>query len=395
LRGRGGLSNSIDDRATSTKATLIQYLPNNGTSDIAPPSITLNGGSTIDLNLGGIYVELGATATDNVDGNITQSIIIGGDVVDTENVGTYEVTYNVTDAAGNAAAEVVRTVNVIESVANNPADANINLALLPDAILSGTVTAGRGTPQAILYDPSKDDYFVRTSYNEYGVAFRQNLGRPNAEDGFRWQVGWDSPKLINYITFGGTYSNQPQPNALWRISYLRNGTWTEIEQGRGGWIDSGIYEWGGASQSPIEADALRVQVYSDGNSDLVSIHLRGRGGLSNSIDDRATSTKATLIQYLPPTSVTGRTVEGPLNSMVLYPNPATVETTMSFDRPTTVGTIQVFDVTGRLVQTIKGGLIDQRGTPVNVQELPVGVYYIKAIDDSGIQFQQQLLIRQQ
>ena len=83
------------------------------------------------------------------------------------------------------------------------------------------------------------------------------------------------------------------------MSYLRNGNWTVIEQGRGGWIDRGIYEWGGASQPPVEAEALRVQLYSDGNSDLVSIHIRGRGGLSRYNDDRSTVTKATLIQYLP------------------------------------------------------------------------------------------------
>ncbi|MBO6605451.1 immunoglobulin-like domain-containing protein [Psychroserpens sp.] len=81
--------------------------------DTEAPVITLNGASTIDLNVGETYTELGATATDNVDGNLTSSIVIGGDVVNTAVAGTYLVTYNVSDAAGNAATEVVRTVNVI------------------------------------------------------------------------------------------------------------------------------------------------------------------------------------------------------------------------------------------------------------------------------------------
>ena len=34
--------------------------------------------------------------------------------VDTTALGSYTVTYNVSDAAGNAAVEVVRTVNVVE-----------------------------------------------------------------------------------------------------------------------------------------------------------------------------------------------------------------------------------------------------------------------------------------
>ncbi|VAW88832.1 hypothetical protein MNBD_GAMMA17-2053, partial [hydrothermal vent metagenome] len=45
-------------------------------------------------------------------------------LVDTANPGTYEVTYNVSDAAGNVATEVVRTVNVITTVSNNPDDSD-------------------------------------------------------------------------------------------------------------------------------------------------------------------------------------------------------------------------------------------------------------------------------
>ncbi|MFD2822446.1 immunoglobulin-like domain-containing protein [Lacinutrix iliipiscaria] len=81
--------------------------------DIEAPVITLNGASTLNLNVGETYTELGATATDNIDGNLTSSIVVGGDTVNTSLGGTYVVTYNVSDAAGNAAAEVIRTVNVI------------------------------------------------------------------------------------------------------------------------------------------------------------------------------------------------------------------------------------------------------------------------------------------
>ena len=82
--------------------------------DTEAPVITLNGASTINLNVGSTYSELGATASDNVDGDLTSSIVIGGDTVDPNVTGTYLVTYNVSDAAGNAAVEVIRTVNVTE-----------------------------------------------------------------------------------------------------------------------------------------------------------------------------------------------------------------------------------------------------------------------------------------
>ena len=80
--------------------------------DTTPPVITLIGSNPIDIEQGETYIEQGATATDNVDGDITANIVIGGDTVDINTVGTYVVTYNVSDAAGNAAVEVTRTVNV-------------------------------------------------------------------------------------------------------------------------------------------------------------------------------------------------------------------------------------------------------------------------------------------
>ena len=85
----------------------------------------------------------------------------------------------------------------------------------------------------------------------------------------------------------------------------------------------------------------------------------------------------------------------PQNDLTIYPNPASVETTLSFAQPTIVSTIQVFDVTGRLVRTIKGGLIDYKGTPINVLEIPTGTYFVKTIDNTGVEFQQQMLIQRQ
>ncbi|MDD5569067.1 MAG: DUF5011 domain-containing protein, partial [Candidatus Pacebacteria bacterium] len=79
--------------------------------DLEAPVITLNGNATVDVIIGGTYTDAGATATDNVDGNITANIIASG-TVDTATVGTYTINYNVSDAAGNPAVQVTRTVNV-------------------------------------------------------------------------------------------------------------------------------------------------------------------------------------------------------------------------------------------------------------------------------------------
>ncbi len=165
--------------------------------DEIAPVIMLVGDNPLELNVGDTYEEFGATATDNAsdDSNLSEDIIIDASLVDTSIAGNYEVSYNVSDFAGNPAIEVVRMVNVNapSGMSDNDPDDSINLALLDEAILSGSVSNGRGTPDAILYDPLLQDYRMRTNWNEYGVNFGENLGRPDADNGFLWQVDISLP----------------------------------------------------------------------------------------------------------------------------------------------------------------------------------------------------------
>jgi len=80
--------------------------------DTTAPVITMVGSSSIDINVGATYTDAGATALDNYDGNITGNITTTNSV-NTSIAGSYTVKYNVSDSEGNAATEVVRTVNVI------------------------------------------------------------------------------------------------------------------------------------------------------------------------------------------------------------------------------------------------------------------------------------------
>ncbi|MEL7147004.1 MAG: DUF5011 domain-containing protein, partial [Bacteroidota bacterium] len=83
-------------------------------NDVVAPVITLIGDAVVNLTVGDEFTDPGATATDNADGDISANIMVGGDNVDTGTAGAYVITYNVSDAAGNAAQEVTRTVNVTE-----------------------------------------------------------------------------------------------------------------------------------------------------------------------------------------------------------------------------------------------------------------------------------------
>jgi hypothetical protein len=87
--------------------------------DTISPVITILGSNPINLNVGDVYSDLGATATDNIDGDLTSKIITVNPV-DTSIAGTYIVKYSVSDKAGNAAVEKTRTVKVSPVVIPNP-----------------------------------------------------------------------------------------------------------------------------------------------------------------------------------------------------------------------------------------------------------------------------------
>ncbi|MDA9028946.1 DUF5011 domain-containing protein, partial [Flavobacteriaceae bacterium] len=86
--------------------------------DTTPPVITLTGEPSVTVEVGTSYTDAGATASDNIDGDITNNIITVN-TVDTAIVASYTVTYNASDASGNAAVEVTRTVNVVDTFSQN------------------------------------------------------------------------------------------------------------------------------------------------------------------------------------------------------------------------------------------------------------------------------------
>ena len=80
--------------------------------DKEPPKITLNGNSETSVYLGRTYVEKGAKAQDNMDGDLSDKIQVSGNV-DGNTLGTYEIKYTVSDKSGNEAVET-RKVKVTE-----------------------------------------------------------------------------------------------------------------------------------------------------------------------------------------------------------------------------------------------------------------------------------------
>ena len=85
------------------------------TEDSIAPVITLLGDATVSIEVGDTYIDAGATAKDNYDGDITSNIVTVSNV-DTAILGSYTVTYDVTDVNGNAADTVTRIVSVEDAL---------------------------------------------------------------------------------------------------------------------------------------------------------------------------------------------------------------------------------------------------------------------------------------
>ena len=83
--------------------------------DTVPPTIQLNGSSNIVMEVHALYIEQNATASDSVDGNLTDSIVINQNDLNTSKVGIYTVIYSVEDNSSNRA-EANRTVQIVDTI---------------------------------------------------------------------------------------------------------------------------------------------------------------------------------------------------------------------------------------------------------------------------------------
>ncbi|MBD3418510.1 MAG: DUF5011 domain-containing protein [Chitinivibrionales bacterium] len=95
------------NRSTASRTIIVSRM-----DDVTPPDLQLNGKSSVTVYYGDPYVEFGATAKDNVDGNLNSNIAIAG-AVQTDSLGQYQVVYSVKDAAGNLATKI-RLVTVTD-----------------------------------------------------------------------------------------------------------------------------------------------------------------------------------------------------------------------------------------------------------------------------------------
>ncbi len=124
---RGGMlvdfnnDDSLDLIMAGPEATVVEIHANNGLGklglgDRIAPVLQLVGETSMSLAAGASFVDPGFAAEDDIDGDVSDSVLVKG-VVNTSVVGTYTLSYTVADRAGNqASASRVITVGIREGL---------------------------------------------------------------------------------------------------------------------------------------------------------------------------------------------------------------------------------------------------------------------------------------
>ena len=139
--GSYSVTYDISDSGGNAAAQVVRTV---NVVDTTPPVITLAGGDlTIECHIG-TFAEPGFSASDTCEGDLTGAVVVGGDTVDASVLGTYVITYDVTDSAGNAAPQATRTVTVQDTTAPQitcPDDLVVSAQSPLGAIVTYVVTA--------------------------------------------------------------------------------------------------------------------------------------------------------------------------------------------------------------------------------------------------------------
>ena len=241
----GGISGFIhaQDNINGTRGFLVDKVVmtqgNTLNEDTTVPVITLLGDDPVTIEVGNTYIDAGATAADNYDGDITSSIVTISNV-DTAVVGTYTVRYDVSDAAGNSAVTVIRNVNVIEdSVA--PVITTVDFTL-EEGYVQGALDSNPdwgGSNWFVNPTPGTERAETTGGYSwaRWGTPFIVSDTEISFEVHFRFNIDLPAGKLISRFGFNDNGSSSGTIANI-QLSTLNDGSLSIRKQGNTP-VDSG------------------------------------------------------------------------------------------------------------------------------------------------------------
>ena len=153
-------------------------------ADTTPPVISITGSASITISEGDTYTDAGATATDDVSGDLTSSIVTTNPV-DTSTPGTYTVTYTVTDAAGNTTS-IGRMITVLAAPSAETYTINVTASNASNYTLSGSDRNGSvsgSDPSVAINIGDTINFAVNASGHPFYLKTVQGTGTSNLISG--------------------------------------------------------------------------------------------------------------------------------------------------------------------------------------------------------------------
>jgi serine protease len=258
--GSYALSYNVNDAAGNSARVVTRTVNVTLSADTTRPVISLIGNQTISVVQGTSFNDPGATASDNRDGNITNTIAKSGSV-NTAQVGSYTLSYNVSDAAGNKATTVTRQVNVILGSDNTPPV----ITLLGNKTISIVQGVSFNDPGATASD--NRDGNITNSITKSGNVNTAQVGSYTLSYNVRDTAGNDASTIQRTVNVTSASSNLPgitldkstyQQSESVQISYKNSTDDTD-------WV--GIYQAGTIESSCSTSGAYLTYQYATGASD--------------------------------------------------------------------------------------------------------------------------------
>ncbi len=244
-----------------------------------------------------------------------------------------------------------------------------------------------------------ETFVTDTYFNTGNTLDRPQTGLPEPYQSFRYSPS----QQMSY--------NIPIPDGEYTVNLYFAELWFGATGGGSGGVGSRVFDVnieGVLAEDNLDifaevgADAMLMKTHTvTVTGGVLNIDFDSRnevGGerhpIINAIEVLSISTQTNNNQFFAAKGV-GADIIGLNNvEMQLFPNPAQEHTTVSFSSAITIDAITIFDIHGRLIQTISGNHVSKaNGNVVNVDTFSPGMYIIRAKDTAGNTYQKQLVVR--
>jgi PKD repeat protein len=175
--------------------------------DTIRPVVHLIGMGTLNIEAGSEYLDPGATVSDNYCLPATKPNVTGS--VNPKQIGTYTITYEITDCEGNVAITVKRTVNVVDTKAPDVALVGhplYKLIRFQEYIEDGYTVSDLYWPLSQITIDTLGDYENTGKPGVYFIQYKATDGSGN--------ISYTEKRVIYVTEFNGINDNSADKNSL-------------------------------------------------------------------------------------------------------------------------------------------------------------------------------------